>query len=126
MNAFLTLPIDEPLPVPRAPRRALPVLNPAGDALPDRSSARPRPLIASRVAPPPRSVRVSVTDRCDFACTYCRPSHTDGYADGRLRVSVWRTMFEGLKKAGVQRVRLTGGEPLIHPEILAIVTELAA
>jgi cyclic pyranopterin phosphate synthase len=70
-------------------------------------------------------VRVSVTDRCDFACTYCRPSHHDGYVDGRLMVPVWRSMFEGLKQAGVLRVRLTGGEPLIHPEIVPIVEELA-
>lgn len=121
MNAFLKLPIDEPAPPPRA-RRALPVLDPASA----RPAPRPRPLIASRAAPPPRSVRVSVTDRCDFACTYCRPSHSDGYADGRLQLAVWRTMFEGLKRSGVRRVRLTGGEPLIHPEIIAIVGELAA
>jgi GTP 3',8-cyclase len=77
-------------------------------------------------APPPRSVRVSVTDRCDYACTYCRPSRNDGYAEGRLALAAWKTMFEGLRIAGVRRVRLTGGEPLIHPEILAIVELLAS
>src|SRR5437868_7153860 len=88
---------------------------------------RSLPLAPGAVSPPPpRSVRVSVTDRCDFACTYCRPSHSDGYAEGRLAVSVWRTMFEGLKSVGVRRVRLTGGEPLVHPDIVAIVTELVS
>jgi len=125
MNAYLKPLIDLAAPVPPAPpgvavreRRALPVFNAAAHASPV-----PRP---SKPTIQPRSVRVSVTDRCDFACTYCRPSHNDGYAEGRLMVPVWRTMFQGLQKAGVRRVRLTGGEPLIHPEILAIVTELAA
>lgn len=92
----------------RVPRRSLPI---AGVPAP---------------APPPRSVRISVTDRCDFACTYCRPSRNDGYAEGRLMAAAWDTMFEGLRRAGVRRVRLTGGEPLIHPEIVAIVARLAA
>jgi len=82
--------------------------------------------LLSPAAPPPRSVRVSVTDRCDFACTYCRPSRNEGYAEGRLMTPAWHTMFEGLRRAGVTRVRLTGGEPLIHPEIVSIVAHLAA
>lgn len=131
MNAPLELPIDLLAPEPQAPvarphRRSLPVLPPS-PAPHDVRQLLSRELSSAGAvpAPPPRSVRVSVTDRCDFACTYCRPSHHDGYVDGRLMVPVWRTMFEGLQKAGVRRVRLTGGEPLIHPEILAIVEELA-
>src|SRR6266545_4930838 len=94
-----------------ARRRALPVYAPA---------AHPH------VQAPPRSVRVSVTDRCDFACTYCRPSRNDGYVDGKLLLPAWKTMFEGLLAAGIRRVRLTGGEPLIHPEIVPIVEHLAS
>jgi cyclic pyranopterin phosphate synthase len=85
--------------------------------------APPRRLEAG---PPPRSVRVSVTDRCDFACTYCRPSRSDGYAEKRLMTPAWKTMFEALRRAGVERVRLTGGEPLIHPEIVSIVGHLSS
>ena len=55
---------DGPAPAPR------PALRPG--------PARPRHAIA------PRSVRLSLTDRCDFACVYCRPSHDDGYVDGKL------------------------------------------
>jgi cyclic pyranopterin phosphate synthase len=97
-----------------ARKRALPLLG--------QSSAVPH----ASAAPPPRSVRVSVTDRCDFACTYCRPSRSDGYADGKLMTPAWAAMFDGLLRAGVKRVRLTGGEPLIHPEIVGIITHLAA
>ncbi|MDI1475797.1 GTP 3',8-cyclase MoaA [Polyangium sp. y55x31] len=96
-------------------RRSLPMLG-ARALVPTRASA----------GPPPRSVRVSVTDRCDFACTYCRPSRNDGYTDGRLMTAAWKTMFEALRRAGVRRVRLTGGEPLVHPEIVSIVAHLSS
>ena len=102
------------------------------DPAPDKRRSLPvigaRSLVPKRVepGPPPRSVRVSVTDRCDFACTYCRPSRNDGYADGRLMTPAWKTMFEALRRAGVRRVRLTGGEPLVHPEILPIVAHLSS
>lgn len=43
-----------------------------------------------------------------------------------MQVPVWRTMFEGLRRAGVRRLRLTGGEPLIHPEIVPIVAHAAS
>ena len=104
----------------RAPRgrRSLPLLVPRSSA-PD-----PRVPHATPQAPP-RSVRISVTDRCDYACTYCRPSRNDGYAEGRLLAADWRVIFDGLLRAGVRRVRLTGGEPLLHPEIVDVVAHLA-
>lgn len=76
-------------------------------------------------ATPPRSVRLSLTDRCDLACVYCRPHRRDGYLDDRLQDSAWRTMVEGLVKAGVRRVRITGGEPLLHPRVVEMVAFLA-
>lgn len=90
---------------------ALPVLQP-----------RPRPSAAT----PPRSVRLSLTDRCDLACIYCRPDKRDGYLDERLDLEAWKTMVRGLVAAGVRRVRLTGGEPLLHPEIVEVVRFLGA
>src|SRR5262245_52268431 len=93
------------------------------DVAASHSSRRMLPVVGASA--PPKSVRVSVTDRCDFACTYCRPSRHDGYADGKLLLPAWQTMFDGLLRAGVRRVRLTGGEPLLHPEIVAIVAHLA-
>lgn len=86
---------------------ALPVLQP-----------RPQP------ATPPRSVRLSLTDRCDLACIYCRPHKQDGYLEDRLEVEAWKTMALGLVRAGVRRVRLTGGEPLLHPAVVEVVTFL--
>ncbi len=79
--------------------------------------ARPRPGTST----PPRSVRLSLTDRCDLACIYCRPHKQDGYTDERLDLAAWETMVRGLVVAGVRRVRLTGGEPLLHQDIVPVV-----
>jgi cyclic pyranopterin phosphate synthase len=74
-----------------------------------------------RTSVPPRSVRLSLTDRCDLACLYCRPSRNDGYLEQRLDLAAWSTMVEGLVRAGVRRVRLTGGEPLLHRDVVDVV-----
>src|SRR5689334_14767429 len=81
------------------------------------------PLEVPRAAP--RSVRISVTDRCDLACVYCRPHKRDGYTKEALQAPSWTAMARGLVAAGVRRVRLTGGEPLLHPDIITIVEGLA-
>lgn len=94
-------------------RRRLPIL-------------RVEPGPGAAPALPPRSVRVSLTDRCDFACTYCRPSRRDGYAPRRLSVEGWRAMFLALRDKGVRRVRLTGGEPLLHGDVVRVVELLAS
>jgi cyclic pyranopterin phosphate synthase len=69
----------------------------------------------------PRSVRLSLTDRCDLACIYCRPHGKEGYLEERLDLGAWQTMVRGLVSAGVRRVRLTGGEPLLHRDVVAVV-----
>lgn len=74
----------------------------------------------------PRSVRLSLTDRCDLACIYCRPDKRDTYLEDRLEVEAWKTMAAGLVHAGVRRVRLTGGEPLLHPAVVEIVAFLGS
>jgi cyclic pyranopterin phosphate synthase len=92
----------------------------------------PRTVLAARrplamyVPPPPRSVRISLTDRCDLACVYCRPSRSDGYLETRLGDAAFRAMIEGLASAGVRRVRITGGEPLLHPRVVELVAFVAS
>ena len=101
---------------PAPARRRLPVLS--GDL----------PPAARQVVPatPPRTVRISLTDRCDLACVYCRPSRHDGYLEARLGDDAWRAMIEALVRAGVRRVRITGGEPLLHPRVVDFVRHLAS
>jgi GTP 3',8-cyclase len=66
-----------------------------------------------------------LTDRCDLACIYCRPHRQDGYLERRLDLDAWMTMVKGLVMAGVRRVRLTGGEPLLHKDVVEVVRALA-
>src|SRR6516164_8075500 len=86
---------------------------------------RSLPLMGESPRPEPRTVRVSLTDRCDLACVYCRPSRTDGYFDRRLDDDAWKTMLRSLVAAGVKRVRVTGGEPLLHPRVTELVAFIA-
>src|SRR4051812_33312083 len=76
-----------------------------------------QPVLQPRPAPatPPRSVRLSLTDRCDLACIYCRPHKGDGYFEDTLDIESWKVMVAGLVRAGVRRGRVRGGEPLLHP-----------
>ncbi|MDR3410330.1 MAG: GTP 3',8-cyclase MoaA [Formivibrio sp.] len=73
-------------------------------------------------------LRVSVTDRCDLRCSYCRPRDFDGYAEP----SEWLTQAELTRvvatfaRMGVARVRLTGGEPLLRRNLVGIVRDMAA
>ena len=71
-------------------------------------------------------MRLSLTDRCDLACIYCRPHKQDGYLDETLDVAAWKTMVAGLVHAGVRRVRVTGGEPLLHPHVVSLTAYLAS
>jgi cyclic pyranopterin phosphate synthase len=86
------------------------------------------PILERHRAPPaaaPRSVRVSLTDRCDLACVYCRPSRNDGRLPERLDLKSVQTLLEGLMLAGVRRVRFTGGEPLLSPHVVEAVAHAA-
>lgn len=71
-------------------------------------------------------LRLSVTDRCDFRCTYCLPRSHRGFATP----ADWLTADEiahlgGIfSDLGVNHIRLTGGEPLVRPELTEIVDKL--
>lgn len=90
------------------------------------TATRPSALrVLSKPQTAPRSVRISITDRCDLACTYCRPSRQDGYLRERLDLDAWRAMIDGLFASGVERFRITGGEPLLHPDVVSLVRLIA-
>jgi cyclic pyranopterin phosphate synthase len=75
-----------------------------------------------------RLVRISLTDRCDMACVYCRPAGRGAYlpAEERLSVAEWESVLRGLRAEGVRRVRITGGEPLMHRDVVEVVRRVAA
>ncbi len=73
-------------------------------------------------------LRISVTDRCNLRCVYCMPKEGLQWqrrAD-QLTVDEIARVVETAAAGGVRRVRLTGGEPLVHPQIVEIVRRLAA
>ncbi|HEY8039983.1 MAG TPA: radical SAM protein [Polyangiaceae bacterium] len=87
---------------------------------------RSLPLVGGARRIEPKTVRVSLTDRCDLACVYCRPSRNDGYLEKRLEDDAWKAMVRALVQAGVTRVRITGGEPLLHPRVTELVAFVAS
>jgi len=72
-------------------------------------------------------LRVSVTDRCDLRCSYCRPKDFDGYAEPAdwLSFAEIRRVVAAFARMGVGRVRLTGGEPLLRRHLVELVGSLA-
>lgn len=72
-------------------------------------------------------LRVSVTDRCNYRCTYCMPA--DGVAtvarQELLTFSEIAALVRVFVSLGVRKVRLTGGEPLVRRDIVELVGQLA-
>jgi cyclic pyranopterin phosphate synthase len=81
---------------------------------------------------PLRDLRVSITDRCNFRCVYCMPKEVYGRDYTFLprrdlltfeEIARLARVFAGL---GVEKIRLTGGEPLIRRDVERLVEMLAA
>jgi cyclic pyranopterin phosphate synthase len=75
-----------------------------------------------------RSLRVSVTDRCNLRCRYCMPLEDYTWLPGERLLSAEEIarLVEVFTDAGARRVRLTGGEPLLRRELPEIVRRVAA
>lgn len=79
---------------------------------------------------PLRDLRISVTDRCNFRCSYCMPKDVFGGDYGFLKRSELLTFEEItrlvrlLRDLGIRKVRLTGGEPLLRHQVHALVEML--
>ncbi len=73
-------------------------------------------------------LRISVTDRCNLRCVYCMPREGLQWQrrEDQLSVDEIVRVVEVAAEGGVRRVRLTGGEPLVHPRIVDIVHRIAA
>lgn len=75
-----------------------------------------------------RDLRVSLTDRCNLRCTYCMPEDFAAWTPSSHLLSR-EEIVEVISVAvdhGVSSVRLTGGEPLLHPQVVEIVRDIAA
>ncbi|MEV4540077.1 GTP 3',8-cyclase MoaA [Micromonospora echinaurantiaca] len=76
-----------------------------------------------------RDLRVSLTDKCNLRCTYCMPAEGLPWLAGPQLLTdaeIVRLVRIAVRDLGVTEVRFTGGEPLIRPGLVGIVTEVAA
>ena len=105
------------LPIPQAPKEAAWA---PGQQLLDQ---RKRPL---------RDLRISVTDRCNFRCSYCMPKEIFNNDYVYLPHSALLSFEEITRTAqsfielGVEKIRLTGGEPLLRKNLEVLIAQLAA
>ena len=80
---------------------------------------------------PLHDLRISITDRCNFRCTYCMPREIFGAGFVFLPSSQLLTFEEITRLArifvglGVEKIRLTGGEPLVRRDVEKLVAMLA-
>ncbi len=92
----------------------------------------PTGLLLDRLARPLTDLRISVTDRCNFRCSYCMPKEVFD-KDYRYLPHGSLLSFEEITRLariftghGVRKIRLTGGEPLLRKNLERLVEQLAA
>ena len=87
--------------------------------------------LVDQLARPVRDLRISVTDRCNFRCSYCMPKSVFGrdYAflpkDQLLTFEEIDRLARVFTRLGVTKIRLTGGEPLLRRDIERLVKLLS-
>ena len=87
--------------------------------------------VTDRLGRPLRDLRISVTDRCNFRCPYCMPRERFGEDHTFLPRRAVLT-FDEIEKVvqaslplGLEKGRLTGGEPLLRPDLADLVSRLS-
>jgi GTP 3',8-cyclase len=98
------------------------------EPLTEGAASRPRDLLGR----PVHDLRISVTDRCNFRCTYCMPKEIFGrdYAflphDQILTFEEIERVARAFVELGVEKLRITGGEPLVRRNLPDLIAMLAA
>ena len=86
--------------------------------------------VSDRFQRPLRDLRISVTDRCNFRCPYCMPKEVFGPGHAFLRDPQLMSQDEitriarAFRALGVEKVRLTGGEPLLRADLPELIGRL--
>jgi cyclic pyranopterin phosphate synthase len=83
--------------------------------------------ILDRFGRPLRSLRVSVTDRCNLRCLYCMPEPDYAWLPKETILSFEEiaAIVDAFTTLGVDRIRLTGGEPLLRRDLTSLIASLA-
>ncbi len=73
-----------------------------------------------------RDLRISVTDRCNFSCVYCKSADPKNYFPHRELLSwdEFLRLSRILAGLGIRKVRVTGGEPLLRPGVVDFISRL--
>jgi cyclic pyranopterin phosphate synthase len=84
--------------------------------------------LTDRFGRPMRSLRISVTDRCNLRCQYCMPEPEYVWLprENILNFEEITTLADAFADEGVTRIRLTGGEPLLRRDLSVLIEKLAA
>ena len=119
--------------------RVIPVIDQRQSRIPVKPGAWPGPVstatdgyLQDARGRPLRDLRISVTDRCNFRCSYCMPKEVFDKDYPYLPHAALLSFEEITRIAtqfvrhGVQKIRLTGGEPLLRKNIEVLIEQLAA
>src|ERR1700730_8479092 len=89
------------------------------DTTPGETSQRLRDKFGRTIT----DLRVSVTDRCNYKCVYCRTGN-EGAQYAELGLDEYLRMIRVFVDLGIEKVRLTGGEPLLRSGLADLVAEI--
>ncbi|WP_295528315.1 GTP 3',8-cyclase MoaA [uncultured Pseudacidovorax sp.] len=115
--------------------RVIPLVDQRRDAplpVPNDGEAAQKGVLQDRRGRPLTDLRISVTDRCNFRCSYCMPKEVFDKNHVYLPHSALLSFEEITRLArvfvdqGVRKIRLTGGEPLLRKNIEHLIEQLAA
>src|SRR5213592_4904936 len=88
-------------------------------------------MLTDTLSRPLRDLRISVTDRCNFRCPYCMPREIFGRdfeflkREDLLSFEEIARLAKLFAQIGVEKIRLTGGEPLLRRDLESLVEMLA-
>src|SRR5271169_5281525 len=86
--------------------------------------ASPKPRLTDSHGRVIHDLRVSITDRCNYKCVYCRTGEA-GAQYPELAGEEYLRLIRVFVGLGITKVRLTGGEPLLRRGVVELVGELA-
>src|SRR5258708_3810205 len=81
-------------------------------------------LLSDKFGRSVHDLRISITDRCNYRCVYCRTG-TNGAVYAELPFDDYLRMARILVELGITKIRLTGGEPLLRKGVVEFVRELS-
>jgi len=85
-----------------------------------------RPPLTDKFGRVVKKLRISLTDRCNFRCVYCMPEDAEFLPKSELLTADEIVRVAGLfAEMGADTIRLTGGEPLMRPDVVEITRRLA-